>query len=59
LSAYSQSQTTARCAHFAADPAIEVADKISERLAIRLNSVGIHEKGMKLDSEYELISAIR
>jgi integrase len=37
LLGHSQSQTTARYAHLAADPAIEVADKISEQLANDLN----------------------
>lgn len=33
-------QTTARYAHLAADPALEVADKISERLAVALRPAG-------------------
>jgi integrase len=47
LLGHSQSQTTARYAHLAADPAIEVADKISERLANSLNSVGTRQKDLK------------
>jgi integrase len=47
LLGHSQSQTTARYAHLAADPAIEVADKISKRLANSLNSVGTRQKDLK------------
>jgi integrase len=44
---HSQSQTTARYAHLAPDPAIEVADKISERMANSLNFIGPQEKDLK------------
>ena len=47
LLGHSQSQTTARYAHLAADPAIEVADKISERLATSLNPIGPRQKDLK------------
>lgn len=47
LLGHSQSQTTARYAHLAADPVIEVADKISERLANSLNPVGPHQRDLK------------
>jgi integrase len=47
LLGHSQSQTTARYAHLAADPAIEVEDKISERLANSLNSSGPQQKDLK------------
>jgi L-serine dehydratase len=44
LLGHSQLQTTARYAHFAADPVIEVADLISERLARSLDVNGNDEK---------------
>jgi integrase len=47
LLGHSQSQTTARYAHLAADPAIEVADKISERLANSLNPIIYGPKEVK------------
>jgi site-specific recombinase XerD len=47
LLGHSQSQTTARYAHLAADPAIEVADKISERLANSLNPISFRLKDVK------------
>ena len=47
LLGHSQHQSTARYAHLAADPAIEVADKISERLADSLNRIDHREKEMK------------
>ena len=47
LLGHSQSQTTARYAHLAADPAIEVADKISERLANSLSPIGPRQKDSK------------
>lgn len=47
LLGHSQPQTTARYAHLDADPTIEVADRISERLAKSLNPIGPHQKGMK------------
>ena len=47
LLGHSQPQTTARYAHLAADPAIEVADKISERLADSLNSIVPRQKDLK------------
>ena len=47
LLGHSQHQSTARYAHLAADPAIEVADKISERLADSLNSIVPRQKDLK------------
>ena len=47
LLGHSQPQTTARYAHLAADPAIEVADRISERLANSLNPIGPRQKDLK------------
>ncbi len=47
LLGHSQSQTTARYAHLAADPAIEVADMISERLAGNLKPVSFGPTGVK------------
>jgi hypothetical protein len=47
LLVHSQSQTTARYAHLAADPAIEVANKISERLANSLNQISFRLKNVK------------
>jgi hypothetical protein len=47
LPGHSQSQTTARYAHLAADPAIEVADKISEQLANSLNPIRPHQRDLK------------
>jgi hypothetical protein len=47
LLGHSQFQTTVRYAHLAADPAIEIADKISERLANSLYSIGSHQKNME------------
>ena len=44
LLGHSQPQTTARYAYLAADPAIQVADKISERLASSLNPIGLRKK---------------
>lgn len=46
-SGHSQSQTTTRYAHLAADPAIEVADKIYERLANSLNPIETRESSLK------------
>jgi site-specific recombinase XerD len=43
----SHPQTTARFVHLAADPAIEVADKISERLANGLNPISFRLKNVK------------
>ena len=48
LLGHSQPQTTARYTNLAADPAIEVADKISERLAGSLNPIDHREKEMKV-----------
>lgn len=47
LLGHSQSQSTARYAHLAADPVIEMADQISERLANSLNSVSYGTKDVK------------
>lgn len=47
LLGHSQPQTTARYAHLDADPAIEVADRISERLSKSLNPIGVRQKDMK------------
>jgi hypothetical protein len=47
LLGHSQSQNIARYAHLAADPAIEVADKISERLANSLSPIGPLQKDLK------------
>jgi hypothetical protein len=47
LLSHPQSQTTARYAHLAADPSIEVADKISERLANSLNPISFPLKDVK------------
>ena len=47
LLGHSQPQTTARYAHLAADPAIEVADKISARLANSLIPIGYGPKEVK------------
>jgi hypothetical protein len=42
-----QSQTTAHYAHLAADPAIEVANKTSERLANSLRPIISYPKEVK------------
>jgi hypothetical protein len=47
LLGHSQSQTSARDAHLAGDPAIEVADKNSERLANSLNPIGPRQSDLK------------
>ena len=47
LLGHSQSQTTARYAHLAATPAIEVADKISASWAGCLNSIIYTQKEVK------------
>jgi hypothetical protein len=47
LLSHPQSKTTARFAHLAADPAIEVADKISERLANGLNPISFRLNNVK------------
>ncbi|MEP7171898.1 MAG: site-specific integrase [Aestuariivirga sp.] len=47
LLGHTQPQTTARYAHLDADPAIEVADRISERLAKCLNPIGVSQSDAK------------
>jgi hypothetical protein len=48
FSGHEQSQTTTRYAYLAADPAIEVADKIYERLASSLNPIEPRERNLKV-----------
>lgn len=47
LFGHSQSQTTTRYAHIAANPTIEVAHKISERLASSLNPITPRQGDLK------------